>query len=573
MVNRFPLPARRVAAPAAALVALCCAVTAAPLSATATSGRADGPTSSAAPYMVSTADGVTLQSILTAGDVVEGYAMAGTPDGLGAFDNGDGTFTTVVNHEFAAPTEGTPRSHGNQTGAFVSRWVVDKDTLKVVQGSDQIQHLVLTSGGSNDISRLCSADLAPLSAFYNSATGKGFNAHIFLNGEEAGATGRAFANVVSGGYNGFTYELPDVGKAAWENLAASPATGDRTVIVGQSDGGNGGVYVYAGDKSSTGGPLVRAGLTGGTSARIAVTGMPTEDSTVPDDGTVRRFTLDEASATAFDRPEDGAWDVLDPNVYYFATTASTTKHSRIWKVTFDDASQPELGGDIEVLAEGPALAADADPTTSEGPLMMDNLTVAPGGFLLVQEDPGSSTYLSGIFSVDPRTGEFERVAQHSAQYFTETGSDFITTNEESSGIIPAPFLGPDAFLLADQIHKAVADPAQVEMGQLLRMDVPLPDVTPVGPAKVKITLKGINASSGKDTLKADAPSIAAGAQVEFFRVKGNKMTKVADGALNGKGDLTATVKDLNGKDTTTYVVRLLPNDAVKAAVSNKVDVK
>src|SRR5262245_56403173 len=56
---------------------------------------------SATPYLVPTAAGVSFTPILTTGDTVGGYTMAGTPDGLGAFDNGDGTFTLLMNHEFA----------------------------------------------------------------------------------------------------------------------------------------------------------------------------------------------------------------------------------------------------------------------------------------------------------------------------------------------------------------------------------------------------------------------------------------------------------------------------------------
>ncbi|MEZ5144117.1 MAG: hypothetical protein R2726_16595 [Acidimicrobiales bacterium] len=46
-----------------------------------------GPSTTTAPYLVPTQPGVGFRSILTAGDQVRGYTMAGT-DGLGAFDNG-----------------------------------------------------------------------------------------------------------------------------------------------------------------------------------------------------------------------------------------------------------------------------------------------------------------------------------------------------------------------------------------------------------------------------------------------------------------------------------------------------
>jgi hypothetical protein len=40
-----------------------------------------------------------MTSIFTANDSINGYKMSGLADGLGAFDNGDGTFTVLMNHE------------------------------------------------------------------------------------------------------------------------------------------------------------------------------------------------------------------------------------------------------------------------------------------------------------------------------------------------------------------------------------------------------------------------------------------------------------------------------------------
>ncbi len=44
---------------------------------------------------------------------------------------------------------------------------------------------------------------------------------------------------------------------------------------------------------------------------------------------------------------------------------------------------------------------------------------------------------------------------------------FDTQDDESSGIIPVPFLAPRAFLLTSQNHTTVADPEQVQKGQLM----------------------------------------------------------------------------------------------------------
>jgi hypothetical protein len=424
-------------------------------------GGATGPSSSDPPYLVRHVSGVTLTSLLTSGDSVAGYRMAGTPDGLGAFDNGDGTFTVLMNHEFGATTS-VPRSHGNTSGAFVSRWVIDKDTLRVISGRDQITNLITT--GSKNLDRLCSADLAPISAFYNKATGLGYNGRIYTNGEESAPTGRAFGHVVD---TGDSYELTALGKAGWENIVANPSTGDRTVVVGQSDGGTQNVYVYAGDKQDTGTPVEKAGLTNGTRKGISVTGFPTESGGSDFPSTPQPFTLSD-TGTAFDRPEDGGWDPSHPNDYYFVSTASMTKHSRLWRLRFEDASKPELGGTITKVLEGPA----DDSPASVGPKMMDNLTVNQRGQVLIQEDPGGNPYLAGIYQYDIASGALRRIADHVPQRFTPGGTSFDTIDEESSGIIPAPFLGAGAYLFDDENHTKVADPAIVEKGQLLLMRVP-----------------------------------------------------------------------------------------------------
>jgi hypothetical protein len=158
-------------------------------------GGTTGPSSSDPPYLVRHEPGVTFTSVLTTGDSIGGYRMVGIPDGLGAFDNRDGTFTVLMNHEIPAG-EGVVRAHG-APGAFVSKWVIDKETLQVRSGTDQIQRIFLPVNGQYvetpgvQLSRLCSATLADPSAFFNPATGLGYDGRIFTDGEEVSG-GRAF---------------------------------------------------------------------------------------------------------------------------------------------------------------------------------------------------------------------------------------------------------------------------------------------------------------------------------------------------------------------------------------------
>jgi hypothetical protein len=103
--------------------------------------------------MVPVMPGVVVKPIATAGDALPagvdatGVAVGGgatkevvgIPDGAGAWDNGDGTFTLVASHELSlsAINKGAVRAHG-QKGAFVSRWHVNKTSLAVSTLADQV---------------------------------------------------------------------------------------------------------------------------------------------------------------------------------------------------------------------------------------------------------------------------------------------------------------------------------------------------------------------------------------------------------------------------------------------------
>lgn len=165
-----------------------------------------GPSTPETPYLVPTAPGVGFTSIISAGDEVVGatnpdgtaWRFVGIPDGIGAFDNGDGTATVLVNHEIQA-TAGVEREHGS-IGAFVARLIVDTDSLEVLAADDlgdTVHRYDAATGtffaGTTAIGRLCSADLALPSAYFDAESGKGTRDRIYLNGEETGPEGRAFA--------------------------------------------------------------------------------------------------------------------------------------------------------------------------------------------------------------------------------------------------------------------------------------------------------------------------------------------------------------------------------------------
>jgi len=473
------------------------------------SGTSVGPSTTAEPYLLPSITGAKTVSVLTVGDSVQGYRMVGIPDGLGAFNSSHKQFTLLMNHEITAGTPGIVRAHGSN-GAFVSRWTINSDTLKVVKGQDHTPSADRVflwdpasktyAAGTTQWQRLCSADLAKVSAYY--ADGLGTTDRLFLNGEEV-SEGRAWARVASGPHIGEAWQLPRLGRLSFENAVACPHAQQKTIVALLDDsnlstaptGFPSEVYFYIGTKTGRGHPIERAGLTNGSfyGLTISVDGQPvTEESdqfglgnagtgyidqgrfglyNLGDVSTLSASQIETASIAAgvarLQRCEDGAWDPRRGrnNDFYFVTTASLNNNCRLWHLSFDDIEDPEKGGTIEIVLRG-----------DEGHKMLDNVTIDRFGRILMDEDPGNSTRISKIWLYAIDTREFIQVAGHNPKYFdgsTPNNPDFITEDEESSGIIDAAeILGDGWFLLDVQAHKPNStDPELVEGGQLLALFV------------------------------------------------------------------------------------------------------
>lgn len=514
LVRRSPLGQAAFAATVAVVMAAAPAAASGPVS--------TGPSSSQSPYVLPVAPGVMTRSILTVGDDVDGYRLVGIPDGLGVL-GGDDEFRLFTNHELV-PAAGIGRAHGGTGGAFVSEWSIDDDSLAVAAGKDLIRTMYFWSGtgyetrtgASANLSRFCSGDLPAKSAFWDPRSRSGFNGRIFMNGEESGDEGRAFAHIVTGKDKGTSYELPSLGNFSWENSVASPASGRRTIVIGLDDTSPGQVYVYVGTKQRTGNPIERAGLAGGSVYGVKVPSAPTvsrtvdgvayaasvEDRTLGVGGASVPFALHglgdvstwtgaklqgesvKSGVTEFLRPEDGSWDPRHPNDFYFLTTdrfdtvqtpgvagalnnpANQVGNSRLWRLRFDDVRNPALGGTVTMLLDG-----------TEGPQMMDNMTVDRTGHVLIQEDPGNQQYLARTWSYDIHDDAVTAIAEFDPARFTPGAAGFLTVDEESSGIIDASrILGPGWFLADAQAHYAIGGEL-VEGGQLFAIYSPASDWT------------------------------------------------------------------------------------------------
>lgn len=430
--------------------------------------------SSQTSYIEPSAAGWSATPLITVGDTVGGYSMVGIPDGLGAYSSG-GTVTILMNHELGAAL-GSTRAHGS-TGAFVSEWTLDKNTLAITSGKDLVQSSgnVFTWNGTGFVSgttafnRLCSADLPSLSAFYNSGSSLGYNGRIFMNGEESGSEGRAFAFVATGDAAGRAYQLPDLGRFSWENSVANPLSGNKTVVVGTDDSTPGQVYVYIGDKKTTGSgsAIEQAGLTGGALYGIKVTngGANYTNGSVPleNAGAINgNFVLEPVSAntantsnpgatlqtasnaagiTNFARPEDAQW--LDGDTLLFVTTgadpdaggAATHQSSKLYRLDF---SPDFTSGTVSMVLDRTQLDLTGFPANTA---MFDNMTVGTDGMIYIQEDPGNNNYIARVWQIDLNNpaGAIQ-IFESDRDRFANPVTAPFTIDEEHSGIIDVTHL-------------------------------------------------------------------------------------------------------------------------------------
>lgn len=499
---------RRASTAAAALAAAALtAFSAAP--ALATTGISRGPSTTTNPYVLPSTDGVSVKSILTAddaGSAANGYEFVGIPDGLGATRDGD-RVSVQLNHELT-PADGAVRAHG-QKGSFVSTWSLDRRTLKAYTGADLIQpgvqfynYVDQTYGGTpspggpnprllSDVfpaqsavfARFCSATLTDPGQLLHRSGRKtrGYDGQIFFANEENGNEGRSFG-VLS---DGTAKQLPRLGLFSWENTVPARNDSDTTLVMGMEDATLAAqLWVYIGRKSNKGDAFRKAGLTNGSdwvidAANAAVTndaqfraaypkGTPAnvELNAVDFDASGARQNVEAAAdGLTLNRTEDGAWDPKRPNDFYFVTTAGSAEAGSspardgggLWRLRFDDIENPEDGGTLTLLLDG-----------TESPKLFnpDNLTVDGSGHVLIQEDPGGSDHIAKIYAYDIASDAVAEVATFDPAQFTPGAPQFITNDEESSGIIDtAAAFGRGTFLFDAQVHKRIGDPL-VELGQL-----------------------------------------------------------------------------------------------------------
>jgi len=489
-------------------------------------GTVTGPNAGATPYMLpaSNSSGVQFVSIATTGANIfynnldtglATYRNVGIPDGLGIYRDADdianNTFSVVQNHELGA-TSGIVRAHGS-TGAFVSQWKVRRNDFGVVGGRDLIQGVNTFNNATNSFvagttqfGRFCSADLAAQSAYKwmdpTTGTVYGTDSRILLNGEESGAEGRAFANIIDGPEARQSYQLPDLARFSWENAVSNPLSQRKTIVAGTDDSTPGQVYFYVGDKQATGNTIERAGLMNGKTYGMRVPGIAFEgaapinstftmvdkSATQRGTGTAFQQSSRDLGVTEFARPEDSAWNPSNPNQLIWVNTGGTVNGvpvpTRIYSADFTDIANPELGGNITMLGQGNDFSTFGGGVTSFTPgtttaNSFDNIAMSRFNQVLIQEDVGNNARLGRLWMYDLVTDSMLEIGISDSTRFLSGGSQYLgTQDEETSGIVDAwDTIGPGWWLINMQAHYGIAGEL-VEGGQLMAVFIPQTVPTP-----------------------------------------------------------------------------------------------
>jgi len=398
---------------------------------------------------------LTVSSLLTVGEFTNGlnpgdsvYAPTGIFDGQGAYDNGDGTYTLLVNSELGS-TSGygylLPGVEGGFTGARVSSLVIDKDVDD--DASNGYQSAVIAGGLAYDsvyldgsdtaidqaadlgagFKRFCAANLVEANSF---GADMGFADRIYLVGEEefTGAGGSFYALDVNGRA---IHEVVGFGKGTWESATSIDTGSADTVAVLLFDDANAPLYMWVGSKSPAADAsfLERNGLAQnqGTLYTYVTTDLPeTGGSASPDSFDLFEFT----KANGVNEAINGSWVDLasvDPNyaslgapaLRQLAVDQGALQLSRIedgevnplngQQAVFVSTGtsafdKGDLYGNVYTLDFGAAFGSDglisgagdsvlkvvydgdllADPTT--GIRNPDNMTISADGFAYLQED-------------------------------------------------------------------------------------------------------------------------------------------------------------------------------------------
>jgi hypothetical protein len=436
-----------------------------------------------------------ISSLITNGEFTQGlnpgdpvFAPVGIFDGMGAYDNGDGTYTLLVNAEI-----GPGRGYGYSVeglnpgvdGARISKFIIDKDVdnnasngfqSKVIAGGLAYDEVISPVAGfaTGAMNRFCSANLIQAGAF----EGRGFADTIFLMGEESSPGNRFFALDPNGGT---LYHVPAFGYGGWESATAVDTGNADTVAVMLFDDANAPLYMWVGTKDAGSSDfLARNGIAASsgslyawkadgieaTPAGLGAVALNTpvggewvllgsgEQIAALSSATALRDLAFGQGAMQFTRVEDGDVSPLTGQQVVFNSTGGSGTDVYGSTYIVDLASAFDADGLLQGgLTSSLRVLVDTDKLTGldrqTGIRSQDNLAWGSDNFIYIQEDRSLTggtadgqfgSEEASIWKVDPVTGQATRWAQIDrgsvpSAYGQTDSVPLDIGNWESSGII------------------------------------------------------------------------------------------------------------------------------------------
>src|SRR6266508_4259949 len=260
--------------------------------------------------------GVTIDPILSTGDVVGGHQMSGIPDGLGAYNSGKNSLVVLMNHELGVTFPALPPG----VNARVSKVTLNRKTRTVLSGTYVLN-------GSEGFERFCSATLSIING-----------TPYFFTGEEAIDVGHDGSSIAVNAKTGQWSETAHFGHLNHENVVPVKRLSKFMVVTTDDDfrvGQPAYLYAYIADtfQAAVSGDPAHGSLYVWKATNTAKTDLakgetiPGEFVPIPQSQNTSSSAL-KAAATAlhafrFARLEDAATAREHPGRLYFTDTGKS----------------------------------------------------------------------------------------------------------------------------------------------------------------------------------------------------------------------------------------------------------
>jgi hypothetical protein len=522
------------------------------------------------------------------------YDRAGLTNGK----NHVATISSLVNVATTLPSTTAVAANAAITNDVIARAVLDRKVISsAVRGNRAITstNFAIANG------------VATVTAANSFVTGEVVSIAGLTAGAAAGVDVDA-VKLLSASSTAYTFatDSEDVASAANTDIVATPAANRVLITTGSVHNLNEGDKVSITTVDGLSGTHVVTGVPSTTKFTVDTAATTAVTFTVTDGKVNRVLDVDftpvntnqsglaqqvtaKALGTEFSRVEDGHFNPMNRNEFFFATTQSDSDGTgwtgaatgtgatvnspavkeastpardggALWKLTFVNVLKPELGATLDLVLNG----SEAPEGSSEKLNKLDNITLSNDGTVaFLQEDPGGNDQVARLLAVRLSDRKLVSVATFDSNMFGVAGTAGnanaqLTNDEETSGIFDATKLFGGSgltFMFNAQIHPVStlgglnssssgssfgSDPLKATATALLRPDLRT--------QAVEVSVTGV-------TVAAEASSTSGSTTTHSRR-----MTLTVDSTDNVAANDIINVVGLTRAHNGTYAVRSVDTD-------------